>query len=146
MQMIESYSFIQALNCSISLLRCAHRDKPEAPTPASVFVKHNLGALDGAVVGEHGGELVVGDGPGDVPDVELPRRHLLGRLEHRRGGDHPHHHRRLPAPRPPPRGPDGEAGGAPAEAAAVVEGRGRRGYEGGGDGGGGGGRHWWRGR
>lgn len=48
MQMIESYSFIQALNCSISLLRCAHRDKPEAPTPASVFVKHNLRKTIGA--------------------------------------------------------------------------------------------------
>jgi len=45
--------------------------------------------LDGAVRGKHVAELVVGDGTGDVPDVELPRRHLRRRLEQRRGGGYP---------------------------------------------------------
>lgn len=46
-------------------------------------VRRYLGPLDGAVRGEHVAELVVSDGPGDVPHVELPRRHLSRSLEHR---------------------------------------------------------------
>lgn len=38
------------------------------------------------MVGEHGAELVVGDRPGDVPHVELPRRQLLGRKRKRGSG------------------------------------------------------------
>lgn len=71
---------------------------------------HYLGPLDGAVRGEDVAELVVGNGPGDVADVELPRRHLRRRLEHCRGGGHPQ--RQPPAPGVRHRdGTEGEAGG-----------------------------------
>jgi hypothetical protein len=89
------------------------------------------------VLGEHAAELVVGDGAGDVPHVQLPRRHLLRCLQHRRGGDHTP--RNSPAPRPRGRdGAEGEVGGrgggGEAPAAAVKR---WRGYERGN-----GGRHW----
>lgn len=88
-----------------------------------------LGPLDGAVRSEHVAELVVCNGPGDIPHVELPRRHRLWRLEHRRGGGHPQ--RRAPA-RHLRRGggPEGDAdrgahgdGDAGRAQAAAVEGR-----------------------
>ena len=70
-------------------------------------IRHYLGPLDGAVRSEHVAELVIGDGPGDIPDVELPRRHRLWRLEHHRGGGHPQ--RQAPAPRVRRRGgPEGD--------------------------------------
>jgi hypothetical protein len=98
-----------------------------------------LGPLDGAVRGEHVTELVVGDGPGDIPDVELPRRHLRRRLEHCRGGGHPQRQPQAPGLR---RGDctEGEAGGdrdggRSSTSAAEVEGRrGNQGRNGG--------RHW----
>lgn len=39
---LDAYSPIESLNCSIGLFRCAHRDKPKPPAAIRILVVHNL--------------------------------------------------------------------------------------------------------
>jgi hypothetical protein len=62
---------VECLDGCLTLGRIGHGDETEAATAAGVSVHDDLGAGDGAVGREKGGQALIVDGPGKIADVEF---------------------------------------------------------------------------